>query len=58
MPISSEGAVHDSAHFCEEFLMCGGISLIAALLQKDSLPPEVDYEIRQSVYIITLQILK
>lgn len=50
--------MNDSARFCEEFLMCGGLSLITALLQKDSLPQEVDYEIRQNIYLIVLQILK
>lgn len=58
MPISLEGPINSNAHFCEEFLMCGGLSLITALLQKDSLPQEVDYEIRQNVYLITLQILR
>ncbi|ROT66789.1 putative ubiquitin carboxyl-terminal hydrolase 24 [Penaeus vannamei] len=58
MPVSQEGTMHGSAHFCEEFLMCGGLSLITALLQRDSLPQDVDYEIRQSVYLITLQILR
>ncbi|XP_069185948.1 ubiquitin carboxyl-terminal hydrolase 24 isoform X1 [Procambarus clarkii] len=58
MPISAEGHINNNAHFCEEFLMCGGLSLITALLQKDSLPQEVDYEIRQNVYLITLQILR
>ncbi|KAG7165384.1 Ubiquitin carboxyl-terminal hydrolase 24-like 1 [Homarus americanus] len=58
MPVSVEGSMNSNAHFCEEFLMCGGLSLITALLQKDSLPQEVDYEIRQSVYLITLQILR
>ncbi|KAK4305331.1 hypothetical protein Pmani_022773 [Petrolisthes manimaculis] len=58
MPISSEGTMHDNAHFCEEFLMCGGLSLIKSLLQYDSLSQEVDYETRQSIYIIVLQILK
>lgn len=50
--------MNDSARFCEEFLMCGGLSLITTLLQKDSLPQEVDYEIRQNIYLIVLQILK
>ncbi|XP_071548346.1 ubiquitin carboxyl-terminal hydrolase 24-like isoform X1 [Panulirus ornatus] len=58
MPVSQECVMHGSAHFCEEFLMCGGISLISSLLQKDSFPQEVDYEIRQSIYLITLQILR
>lgn len=58
MPISLEGTMNDSARFCEEFLMCGGLSLITTLLQKDSLPQEVDYEIRQNIYFIVLQILK
>ncbi|KAK8401660.1 hypothetical protein O3P69_001054 [Scylla paramamosain] len=58
MPISMEGTMNDSARFCEEFLMCGGLNLITMLLHKDSLPQEVDYEIRQNIYLIVLQILK
>ncbi|XP_068228806.1 LOW QUALITY PROTEIN: ubiquitin carboxyl-terminal hydrolase 24-like [Palaemon carinicauda] len=58
MAIASDGTVNGNAHFCEEFLLCGGMSLISTLLQRDSLPQEVDYEIRQSVYLITLQILR
>ncbi|KAK7081025.1 Ubiquitin carboxyl-terminal hydrolase 24 [Halocaridina rubra] len=56
--VSSDGSVNGNIRFCEEFLLCGGLSLICNLLKRDSLPPEIEYEIRQSVYLISLQILK
>ena len=45
-----------SQQFCQDFLECGGLRHILNLLEKDSLPVDTDYDIRQCVYLITLQI--
>ena len=44
--------------FCEQFLNAGGLSLIIKVLQKDSIPHDVDYLTRQGIYTIALQILR
>ena len=58
MPISAEGNVQGNTQFCEAFLIAGGLTLITSLLQRDSLPPDVHYEIRQNIYLIVLQLLR
>ena len=45
-----------SKQFCQDFLECGGLRHILNVLEKDSLPVDTDYDIRQSIYLITLQI--
>ena len=42
--------------FCQDFLECGGLRHILNVLEKDSLPVDTDYDIRQSIYLITLQL--
>ncbi|XP_041125649.1 ubiquitin carboxyl-terminal hydrolase 24 isoform X3 [Polyodon spathula] len=44
--------------FCENFLKAGGLSLVVNVMQRDSIPSEVDYETRQGVYSICLQLAR
>ena len=45
-----------SQQFCQDFLECGGLRHILNVFEKDSLPVDTDYDIRQSIYLITLQL--
>ncbi|XP_076009077.1 ubiquitin carboxyl-terminal hydrolase 24 isoform X4 [Genypterus blacodes] len=59
MPTSDdEMAKTSSKSFCENFLKAGGLSLVVNVLQRDSIPSEVDYETRQGVYSICLQLAR
>ncbi|XP_034559380.1 ubiquitin carboxyl-terminal hydrolase 24 isoform X4 [Notolabrus celidotus] len=59
MPTSDdEMAKTSSKSFCENFLKAGGLSLVVNVMQRDSIPPEVDYETRQGVYSICLQLAR
>lgn len=43
---------------CEEFLNNGGLSLVVNVLQPESLPADINYEIRQGCYSICLQLAR
>uniref|UniRef100_A0A3B4YJE4 Ubiquitin carboxyl-terminal hydrolase 24 n=1 Tax=Seriola lalandi dorsalis TaxID=1841481 RepID=A0A3B4YJE4_SERLL len=59
MPTSDdEMAKTSSKSFCENFLKAGGLSLVVNVMQRDSIPSEVDYETRQGVYSICLQLAR
>ncbi|XP_056271460.1 ubiquitin carboxyl-terminal hydrolase 24 isoform X7 [Pseudoliparis swirei] len=59
MPTSDdEMAKTSSKSFCENFLKAGGLSLVVNVMQRDSVPSEVDYETRQGVYSICLQLAR
>ncbi|XP_074523460.1 ubiquitin carboxyl-terminal hydrolase 24 isoform X2 [Halichoeres trimaculatus] len=59
MPTSDdEMAKTSSRSFCENFLKAGGLSLVVNVMQRDSIPSEVDYETRQGVYSICLQLAR
>lgn len=59
MPTQEDQATQASAqNFCMEFLMNGGLSLVVSVLQPESLPPEINYEIRQGCYSICLQLAR
>ena len=59
MPTIRDSATISNANsFCEEFLNCNGLSLIIKVLQRDSIPHDIDYETRQGCYSIALQILR
>uniref|UniRef100_A0A3Q3MMV0 ubiquitinyl hydrolase 1 n=1 Tax=Mastacembelus armatus TaxID=205130 RepID=A0A3Q3MMV0_9TELE len=59
MPTSDdEMAKSSSKSFCENFLKAGGLSLVVNVMQRDSIPSEVDYETRQGVYSICLQLAR
>ncbi|RVE73915.1 hypothetical protein OJAV_G00036080 [Oryzias javanicus] len=59
MPTSDdEMAKTSSKSFCDNFLKAGGLSLVVNVMQRDSIPSEVDYETRQGVYSICLQLAR
>uniref|UniRef100_A0A672FKN3 ubiquitinyl hydrolase 1 n=1 Tax=Salarias fasciatus TaxID=181472 RepID=A0A672FKN3_SALFA len=59
MPTSDdEMAKTSSKSFCENFLKASGLSLVVNVMQRDSIPSEVDYETRQGVYSICLQLAR
>jgi ubiquitin carboxyl-terminal hydrolase 9/24 len=45
-----------ASKFAEDFLTAGGLRILTNVLEKDALPPDVDYDIRQSAYFIALQL--
>ncbi|XP_043941443.1 ubiquitin carboxyl-terminal hydrolase 24 [Protopterus annectens] len=59
MPTSDDEMARSCAKsFCENFLRAGGLSLVVNVMQRDSIPSEVDYETRQGVYSICLQLAR
>uniref|UniRef100_G3TRF4 Ubiquitin specific peptidase 24 n=1 Tax=Loxodonta africana TaxID=9785 RepID=G3TRF4_LOXAF len=57
MPTADDDMARSCAKsFCENFLKAGGLSLVVNVMQRDSIPSEVDYETRQGVYSICLQL--
>ncbi len=52
------GAVPDSAaqDFCTRFLDADGLGVILSVMDRNSLPPDVDYDVRQSCYLLALQL--
>uniref|UniRef100_A0A2C9KAF6 Ubiquitinyl hydrolase 1 n=1 Tax=Biomphalaria glabrata TaxID=6526 RepID=A0A2C9KAF6_BIOGL len=59
MPTSEDLTTQASAqNFCVEFLHNGGLSLVVSVLQPESLPAEINYEIRQGCYSICLQLAR
>ena len=45
-------------NFRESFLNAGGLSLVINVLQKDSIPQDVDEETRRGCYSICLQLAR
>ncbi|KAH9492249.1 Ubiquitin carboxyl-terminal hydrolase 24 [Bulinus truncatus] len=59
MPTSEDSIIQASAqNFCMEFLHNGGLSLVVSVLQPESLPADINYEIRQGCYSICLQLAR
>ncbi|XP_063092629.1 ubiquitin carboxyl-terminal hydrolase 24 isoform X1 [Cavia porcellus] len=59
MPTADDDMARSCAKsFCENFLRAGGLSLVVNVMQRDSIPSEVDYETRQGVYSICLQLAR
>ncbi|XP_073449991.1 ubiquitin carboxyl-terminal hydrolase 24 isoform X6 [Aquarana catesbeiana] len=59
MPTADDEMARNCAKsFCENFLKAGGLSLVVNVMQRDSIPTEVDYETRQGVYSICLQLAR
>ncbi|XP_056131607.1 ubiquitin carboxyl-terminal hydrolase 24 [Lampris incognitus] len=59
MPTSDDEMAKTSVKsFCENFLKAGGLSLVVNVMQRDAIPSEVDYETRQGVYSICLQLAR
>ncbi|XP_068095523.1 ubiquitin carboxyl-terminal hydrolase 24 isoform X3 [Hyperolius riggenbachi] len=59
MPTADDEMARNCAKsFCENFLKAGGLSLVVNVMQRDSIPSEVDYETRQGVYSICLQLAR
>lgn len=52
------GSQPSTGKFCEDFLNAGGLGLVVNILQRDAMPPDVDYETRQGCYAISLQLLR
>lgn len=46
-----------SEHFSRQFLDAGGLKMILNILEKNSLPADLDPDIRQSAYHVTLQLV-
>lgn len=53
MPTNATDISHQ---FCQDFLECGGLRHILNVFEKDALPVNTDYDIRQSIYLVTLQL--
>ena len=45
-----------ASKFAEDFLTSGGLRILTNVLEKDALPLDIDYDIRQSAYFISLQL--
>ncbi|XP_059140581.1 ubiquitin carboxyl-terminal hydrolase 24-like isoform X2 [Physella acuta] len=59
MPTAEDPPVQATAQsFCTEFLLNGGLSLVVSVLQPESLPADINYEIRQGCYSICLQLAR
>ncbi|XP_076309376.1 ubiquitin carboxyl-terminal hydrolase 24-like isoform X2 [Tachypleus tridentatus] len=59
IPTTCDATTLQSAQvFCENFLRDGGLRLVLNLLQPDSLLQEVDYDVRQGCYFISVQIAR
>ena len=59
MPTADDEMARNCAKsFCENFLRAGGLSLVVNVMQRDSIPSEVDYETRQGVYSICLHLAR
>ena len=56
--IRDPGSLQSAKSFCEDFLNAGGLSLVVNVLQKEAIPPDVDYQTRQGCYAISLQLLR
>jgi len=52
----SQGHAGHASKFAEDFLTAGGLRILTNVLEKDALPLDIDYDIRQSAYFISLQL--
>ena len=55
MPTKSE-LLPQAQQFSHDFLNVGGLRLIFNVLERDALPMDIDYDIRQSAYLVALQL--
>ena len=59
MPIQRDaGTLQSAKTFCDDFLNAGGMGLVVNVVQKETAPQEMDYETRQGIYAIVLQLLQ
>ncbi|XP_046339329.2 ubiquitin carboxyl-terminal hydrolase 24-like isoform X2 [Haliotis rufescens] len=59
MPTGDDiGTRLSSQTFCDDFLAAGGLSLVVNVLQPESLPSDINYEIRQGCYSVCLQLAR
>jgi len=55
--VPDEGrATTASQDFSTRFLHCGGLSLVLGVMAGGSMPADVDYDLRQSIYLTALQL--
>uniref|UniRef100_S4RRQ4 Uncharacterized protein n=1 Tax=Petromyzon marinus TaxID=7757 RepID=S4RRQ4_PETMA len=59
MPLSQDEMARDCARsFCEGFVQAGGLNLVVGVMERDTLPMDTDYETRQDIYSICLQLAR
>ena len=56
MPNNTNIVSSNANKFAEDFVKSGGLRLLLNVLEKDALPLDIDYDIRQSAYFIALQL--
>ena len=56
--IYDSSSQHSACMFCDDFVSADGVSLVVNVLQRDSIPPDVNYNTRQGCYTISLQLLR
>ena len=56
MPNNSNTVSSNANKFAEDFVKSGGLRLLLNVLEKDALPLDINYDIRQSAYFIALQL--
>ena len=56
MPNNSNVVSSNANKFAEDFVKSGGLRILLNVLEKDALPLDIDYDIRQSAYFIALQL--
>ena len=56
MPNNSNIVSSNANKFAEDFVKSGGLRILLNVLEKDALPLDIDYDIRQSAYFIALQL--
>lgn len=57
MPVMQDANTVQSAQtFSKDFIAAGGLQLVLNVFQKDSIPNDVDYDIRQGCYMTALTI--
>ena len=52
----TSGASESSMQFSQDFLQSDGLRHILAVFERDSLPLDTDYDTRQRIYLIALQV--
>ena len=56
MPNNCNIVSSNANKFAEDFVKSGGLRILLNVLEKDALPLDIDYDIRQSAYFIALQL--
>ncbi len=59
MPTDTDGmlsSVSSVQAFSTKFLHCGGLAIVLGVMDRDSMPADVDYDVRQSSYLLALQL--